>query len=151
MIYVTVGTDVHDFSRLVKEMDKIALRRKVVMQIGNTVYEPRNAEWFRFETNQRIDELYQKADVIVTHAGAGSIIRSLKNGKVPIVVPRLKKYGEHVNDHQLDLARFLGKRGKVIPIARIEDLKGRIKKRYLPLKKDSSLAVRLAAYLEGIE
>jgi len=114
MIYVTVGTDTHDFSRLVRKMDDIALRKDVVMQIGNTRYKPKHARWFHFEKNHVIDSLYKKAEVIVTHAGAGSIIRSLERGKVPVVVPRLQEWGEHINNHQLDLARGMEKKGMVI-------------------------------------
>lgn len=121
MIFVTVGTDEHDFSRLVSAMDAVARTRVVVMQIGHTRYEPRHAQWFRFETNAVIDRLYREADIIVTHAGAGSIIQALAHGKIPVVVPRQKKYGEHINDHQYDLAQAMSRRGKAV-LATIEEL-----------------------------
>jgi len=144
MIFVTVGTDEHDFSRLVKKMDE--LPGKNVMQIGHTKYEPKKAEWFRFEKNSVIEGLYKKADIIVTHGGAGSIIRSLKGGKVPIVVPRLKKHGEHLNDHQLDLARGLEGKGRVVLVEDVE-LLGKMIKRRKASGADCSLAGRIESFL----
>ena len=44
-----------------------------------------------------------KADVVITHGGTGAIIGAVKKRKKVIAVPRLKKYGEHVDDHQLQL------------------------------------------------
>jgi len=152
MIYVTVGTDTHDFSRLVREMDGIACRRKVVMQIGYTRYEPAHAAWFRFEKNRVIDSLYKKADAVVTHAGAGSIIRSLTSGKIPLVVPRLRRFGEHINDHQLDLARGLAQRGKVVLIEDVSRLEHAIgAKRKKGLVRDGRLVTRLEQWLVEYE
>jgi UDP-N-acetylglucosamine transferase subunit ALG13 len=152
MIYVTVGTDSHDFSRLVRAMDTAAFGEKVVMQIGNTEYEPKNAEWFRFEKNRVMESFYRKADVIVTHAGAGSIIRSLTNGKIPVVVPRLKEHGEHVNNHQLDIARALGKKGVVVLVEDLALLRKAIKTRKKARTKPGNTLVRAVKnYLEEYE
>lgn len=150
MIFVTVGTDTHDFSRLVRKMDDIALRKDVVMQIGNTRYKPKHARWFHFEKNHVIDSLYKKTEVIVTHAGAGSIIRSLGQGKVPVVVPRLKKYREHINNHQLDLARALSKKKRIIVVTDMEHLEMHLTKRKFLPKKNGMLLKRLNKYLEGL-
>ena len=150
LIFVTVGTDQHDFSRLVRKMDEIARRKSVIMQIGWTKFEPRNAEWFRFESNKRIDELYRSADIIVTHGGAGSIIRSLKEGKVPVVVPRRADFGEHVNNHQLDLGRSLEKKREVALVEDVNEIKGKLKKRLIKKKPGAGLPERLAGYLKGI-
>lgn len=116
MIFVTVGTDEHNFSRLVKEVDKIApeIGNDIVVQLGYTQYEPRNCKSFHFTSFERIEKLNQKSNIIITHAGAGSIIKALKYGKRPIVVPRRKKYNEHINDHQLDLAKKMSKEDKII-------------------------------------
>jgi len=151
MIYVTVGTDNHDFSRLIEAMDELNTKEKVVIQLGNTTYRPKNKEWFTFESNERIEELYIKSDVIITHAGAGSIIRSLKNGKVPIVVPRLKKYGEHINNHQMDIASALAKRGKIVVVENVGDLEKEIKKRKRDFVEDHSLVKKIKKYLEAHE
>lgn len=124
MIFVTVGTDNHDFSRLVKKADEIAKKRKykIVAQTGNTKYMPKNMEFFRFTSPEKLDYYYKKSETIITHGGAGSIINSLKHGKVPIVVPRLKKFNEHINDHQMELAIALQKRGKVVAVSNVQNL-----------------------------
>lgn len=123
MIFVTVGV-MYGFDRLVKEMDEIAGRiaEAVVMQIGETTYKPKNARYFRFTSNEEIDRLYEDARVVVCHAGVGSIVTALEHGKPVIAVPRRKKYGEHVDDHQLEIARELEKEGAIIAIYNISDL-----------------------------
>ena len=151
MIFVTVGTDTHDFSRLVKAMDDIAQKRKVVMQIGHTQFRPQHAKWFSFESNAAIDVLYRDADIIVTHGGAGSIIRSLKEGKIPVVVPRLRMYGEHVNDHQRDLARSLSAKGKVVIVEDVATLAKSVRKRTHTFKTESELVRRLQQELAKYE
>ncbi len=152
MIYVTVGTDNHDFSRLIKEADSVAKKTKdkIIMQIGHTKHEPKNCEWFRFTSSERIENLYKTADIIITHGGAGSIINSLKYGKIPIVIPRLKKFDEHVNDHQLDLVRALEKRGKVVAIYNIKDLENGLEKiKGFKIAKKIKEKLKIISILEG--
>ena len=146
MIFVTVGTHYQGFERLVKKMDEIAgkIDDEVIMQIGYTKYEPKNAEWFRFlEREEDILELYKKADVIVAHAGAGTLLTALSFGKPVVVVPRLKKFGEHVDDQQLELAEALESMGKAIAVYDIEKLEDAIKKakslKYKPVKRERRL------------
>jgi UDP-N-acetylglucosamine transferase subunit ALG13 len=154
MIFVTVSG--LPFERLIKMMDNISknLNEKVIMQIGRTQYEPKNAEWFRFETSEKIEELYKNARIIITHGGAGSIIKSLSYNKIPIVVPRYKKFGEHINDHQLDLTKFLDKRGYILAVYDINDLKNKIKikskQKILPTKKEK-LVNFLKNWIENIK
>ena len=158
MIFVTVGTHYQGFERLVKKMDEIAgkIDDEVIMQIGYTKYEPKNAEWFRFlEREGDILELYKKADVIVAHAGAGTLLTALSFGKPVVVVPRLKKFGEHVDDQQLELAEALESMGEAIAVYDIKKLEDAIKKakssKYEPVKRDKRLANFLKEYLRGIE
>ena len=56
----------------------------------------------------------ETADLLILHAGAGSVIHAIQAGKVPVVMPRQAKYGEHVDDHQLEFARALAEMGKVV-------------------------------------
>lgn len=155
MIFVTVGTHYQGFERLVKKMDEIAgkIDDEVIMQIGYTKYEPKNAKWFRFlEREEDILELYKKADVIVAHAGAGTLLTALSFGKPIVVVPRLKKFGEHVDDQQLELAEALESMGKAIAVYDIEKLEEAIKKarslKYKPIKRERRLANFLKEYLQ---
>ena len=123
MILVTIGL-MYGFDRLIKEMDKIAGRvdEAVIMQIGETTYKPKNAEYFRFTSNEEIDRLYEDARVVVCHAGVGSILTALEHGKPVIAVPRRKKYGEHVDDHQLEIARELEKEGRIRVVCDVGEL-----------------------------
>jgi UDP-N-acetylglucosamine transferase subunit ALG13 len=114
----------YGFERLVKEMDRIAGRigEVVIMQIGETTYKPKNARYFRFASNEEIDRLYEDARVVVCHAGVGSILTALEHGKIVIAVPRRKKYGEHVDDHQLEIARELEKEGRITVVCDVGGL-----------------------------
>ena len=109
MILVTVGTHDQGFDRLVRSMDQLAIQfdERVIIQRGSSTYRPRYAEHFRFTTNQKMTNLIQEARVVVCHAAAGAIILSLNYGKPLVLVPRLRKFGEHLDDHQLELAQAL--------------------------------------------
>lgn len=124
MIFVTVGTHNQSFERLVKKADEIAGRisERVVIQIGHTKYKPRNAEFFDLASREKMEQLNKEARVVISHGGAGSIIFALQFRKPLIVVPRLKKFNEHVNDHQLELAKQLEREGKLITVYYIEEL-----------------------------
>lgn len=108
MIFLTVGTE-FPFDRLVRAIDELigdgVLHEPVFGQIGHTRHRPRHMHWV--ETLER--ELYaQKMEdcrAVISHAGMGTIIAALKLGKPLLVLPRLKKYGEVVNDHQIGTAR----------------------------------------------
>ena len=132
MIFITVGTHDQGFERLISAMDKLAGKRKikerVVMQIGSSKYIPKNAEWFRYIGYKRMEELNKKAKIIVTHGGAGSILTALSLDKPTIAVPRLKKMGEAINNHQLDLVKKLEKKGKIIAVYDIKNLNNTILK-----------------------
>lgn len=122
---MTIGL-MYGFDRLIKEMDEIAGRvgEEVIMQIGETTYEPKNARYFRFASKEEMDGLYDDARVVVCHAGVGSILTALEHGKPVIAVPRRKKYGEHIDDHQLDISGELEKQGRITVVCDGGDLEG---------------------------
>lgn len=113
MIFVTLGTMYLDFPRLVDAMDEIARDsgEDVVIQTGMAQRNPQYARHFAFAPREEIHELIRQSRVVVTHAGIGSVIDVLRAGRPLVVVPRLKRYGEHNNDHQLDLAEAIVRRG----------------------------------------
>jgi beta-1,4-N-acetylglucosaminyltransferase len=123
LIFVTVGMHTKGFDRLLKTMDEIAATsgEEVVMQIGHTSFRPQNAKWFDFTDEEGIKEWCKKARVVVTQP-AMSIIDAQEQGTPVIAVPRLKKYGEVIDDHQLYFARELERQGKVIAIYDVEKL-----------------------------
>lgn len=106
-IFVTTGTA--PFPRLIRKMDGVAksVGMKVVMQIGKTDYAPMNAEYFRFTSYEKIRRLNKNARVVISHGGIGCIMAALEEGATLIIVPRLKKFGEHYDNHQLEIAEVL--------------------------------------------
>ncbi len=108
-IFVTVGTQL-PFDRLVKQVDWWAGSNHctVFAQIGRTQMQPRNIEWRDFLEVEEANERIRSADLLITHAGMGTILTRLETGKPLIVMPRIASLGEHRNDHQLATVRRLG-------------------------------------------
>lgn len=126
MIFVTVGT-ARDFERLVKKADELGKKYKIVIQRGQTKYRPRNCKYFDFIIDRdRFLRYIKMAEVVVTHAGVGTIINSLTERKPTVVVPRRKMFNEHKNDHQMDIARELEKRKKIVACYDIKKLEEKI-------------------------
>lgn len=129
MIFVTIGMHVKGFERLVKKIDEIAgkIDEEVIIQIGTTKYKPKNARYFRFGSYSKIQELSQKARVVVAHAGTGSVITSLEQNTPIIIVPRRKKYNEVIDDQQLDFAEMMEKRDGITVVYNLEELEKALK------------------------
>lgn len=149
MIFATVGTHNQGFERLIKKLDEIAAKidDEVIMQIGYTDYKPENAKWFKFVDMEKIMKLYKNADIIVTHVGAGSLLDSLSCEKPIIAVPRLKRFGEAINDQQLELAEFLQTKN-ISVIMDIEDLEYNLLKPNFKVQKNSLNDKKLINFLK---
>lgn len=76
---------------------------KVFAQIGYSDYKPQNYSYKEFLDREKFSDAMSEADIVITHGGTGAIIGAVKKGKKVIAVPRLAAYGEHVDDHQLQL------------------------------------------------
>ena len=100
MILVTLGTQKQQFTRLLDYIENSKIKDEIIVQAGHTKYESKKMQIFDFIGYDKMSELVDKADLIITHAGTGSITGPLKKGKLVIACPRLAKYGEHVDDHQ---------------------------------------------------
>lgn len=152
MIFVTVGTHTQSFNRLLEEMDSVAKKtgKKIIAQIGHSSYEPKNMEWFRFRDS--IDDLYKKADIVVCHGGAGSILNALTNKKSVIAVPRYKKFDEHVNDHQIELVKKMEQEGKIIAVYNIKKMKAAISnaKKLKKLKMENRVCREIEKFLNTL-
>lgn len=107
MIFVTVGTNEAPFDRLVAAVAALPPGEKLVVQTGSSNLRPAHATCHEYLPYERVLEHCRHARVVVTHAGVGSVMTAMSCGKRPIVVPRLARYGEAVDDHQLDWARRL--------------------------------------------
>ncbi len=157
MIFVTIGM-VYGFNRLIKKMDEISqtIDEDVVMQIGESSYLPKNTKYFRYASKKDINKYYEEARIIVCHSGIGSIMVGLDSGKPIMVIPRLKIYGEAVDDHQVEIAKELQKRGKINVCYNIEDLEILLKN-IKEINKDnikhnkSSLVINLEIFLKSLE
>ena len=124
MIYVTIGTMHLPFARLIRKMDEIARAtdERIVVQTGLDNVLPEHCEHFDFKAREEVEAIQREARVIVAHAGIGSVIDALKT-RVPLIfVPRLAKFGEHNNDHQLEMAKVMDERGWGRIVVDIEDL-----------------------------
>ena len=155
MIFVTVGMHTAGFERLVEKMDEIAgrLKEEVIIQIGSAKYKPANAKYFDFTTGEEITELCRKARVVVTH-GAMSIVDALEQGTPVVAVPRLQKYGEVINDHQLYLVQELEKEGRLTAVYDVDELDEALKNagiRPAKLVKDRRLVNALKGYIAQFE
>ena len=132
MILVTLGTQDKSFERLLKqidkEIDKGTIKDKVIVQAGHTKYNSKNMEIFTLVTPNELEEYIKNCDLLITHGGVGSILSGLKYGKKIIAVPRLSKYGEHNNDHQLQLIDKFSSDGYIIPCYEVKDLEESLKK-----------------------
>jgi UDP-N-acetylglucosamine transferase subunit ALG13 len=132
MILVMLGTQNNSFERLLKELDKLKekkiIKEKIIVQAGYTKYKSNNLEIFDFIEKDKLEKYQDKAEIIITHGGVGSIISSLKKGKKVIAVPRLKEYDEHVNNHQKDIIESFSKNGFIIGINDVKELEEAYKK-----------------------
>lgn len=126
MILVLLGTQNNSFHRLLEEIQKNIengnIKEKVVVQKGYTKFESKDMEIYDQLPSDELKKLIDKANIVITHGGVGSIITSIEKGKKVIAVPRLKKYKEHVNDHQLDIINSFSEMGYIIGIHEVEEL-----------------------------
>ena len=120
MILITLGTQDKSFKRLLdavqQQIDNGNIKDKVIVQAGHTKYNSEDMEIFDLIPYEKFDEYVNKCDILITHGGVGSIITGLKNNKKVIAAPRLSKYKEHTNDHQLQIIDNFTKAGYILPL-----------------------------------
>lgn len=131
MIYVTVGAGVggQEFDRLIKKMDEIAphFEEEFIVQLGASRYIPQNMKWFDYVPYEESLEYFRKAQLVIGHCGAGTIVNALNFGKTLIVVPRIVKFNEHSDDHQLEMAALLERSQTARVVYDVEDLESVIR------------------------
>ena len=159
MIFLTVGTQ-FPLDRLVKAVDKTIdqglLDEEVLAQIGQSSYQPRNFKKSTdFLEKQLFDQWMEKASKVISHAGIGSITMALDAAKPLLVMPRLRRYGEVVNDHQVDIARKFGQCGYLLAAYDIEELPEKIQslKSFVPQKRNTQsekVAERISKFLNQL-
>lgn len=132
MIFVTVGNSIKgvEFERLIGKIDEIAgdLDEEVVAQIGFIEKHPKNIRWFSYLSFTEVIEYFEKASIIIGHSGVGTVINAMTYKKPLVLVPRSSAYGEHFDDHQMELADQLRGRDGIFVVDDVEDLKPTIAK-----------------------
>lgn len=132
MIFVTLGTQKFQLNRLLKLIDNLVEQGKITgeifVQTGNSDYSPKNCGSARFLNKEEFDACISKADIVITHSGVGTIVAAAKRKKPTIVFPRLEKYNEHVDDHQLEIAKAFEKKGYALCCGDGDDLAALIEK-----------------------
>ena len=113
MILVLTGTHQQQFNRLLEAVDALALP-DVIAQTGHSTFQPRGTchQSLPFEDVQR---LLREADIVICHAGTGTVMSALAAGKCPVVAPRFVQFGEHVDNHQIELVAALAENDLIIP------------------------------------
>jgi len=159
LIFVTVGTQKFPFDRLFIELDNLVdsgkINEEIIAQIGFSKYKPKNYQSFEMVDSATMNEFIDKASILITHGGTSSIIQGLKKEKKVLVVPRRKKYGEHVDDHQVEIAQMFYELGLIEMVIDIEELHEKLlimnNKEYKKYESDkSSLLNSISEYLEGL-
>lgn len=118
MLFITLGSQKFQFDRLLKTVDELVksgmIKEPVFAQTGYSNYRPQYYEYKPFLNREEFVKLEEKSDIVITHGGTGAIIGAVKKGKKVIAVPRLAKFGEHVDDHQLQLLKKFEKMNIII-------------------------------------
>ena len=126
MIYVAVGTQKFQLNRLLKKLDDLiadgVIREEVVAQIGYSDYQPQHYTFKDFFSKDEFNNNIEKCSLLITHSGVATIIAGLKCSKPVIVVPRLAKFGEHVDDHQMQIAESFSSQNYVMMCRENDDL-----------------------------
>lgn len=130
MILVTLGTHELPFTRLIKQVEKLKIngiiKDEVIVQSGNTPYKSNYLNIQPFFSIENMDKLYDKADLIITHGGTGSIILGVKKQKKVIAAARLKKYNEHNDDHQVEIIEQFKNTGYILELSENDRLENKM-------------------------
>ena len=118
MIFVTVGSRNYPFDRLFKKLDELyeagVLKDDMFAQVGTSTYQPKHYMYKDYISQEEFLKKVKEADIVVSHGASGSIMKALNEGKKVIVVTRLEKYGEHINDHQIQNNEAFGSNNYVL-------------------------------------
>lgn len=118
MIFVTVGSRNYPFDRLFEKLDELyekgILTDSLFAQTGTSAYIPKHYEYKDFISPEEFIDKINEADIVVSHGASGSIMKALNAGKKVIAVTRLEKYGEHINDHQIQNNEAFSSNGYVL-------------------------------------
>lgn len=125
--FVTVGVERKPFGRLLRAVDRLVadgvLSGETLVQTGHNDFEPCYGLYQKFLSFDDMVNAVRSADMVIAHAGVGSVLLCRQLGKVPLVVPRSGDLGEHVDNHQLEFARMMDAQGFVIMAPTPDDMR----------------------------
>ena len=142
MIFLTVGTQ-FPFDRLVNAVDRAIddnlIDKEIFAQVGENSYTPRNFKSVNFLDKPRFDSYIRQSSAVISHAGMGTITITLEHEKPLLVMPRRKKYGEVVNDHQVAIAKRFEELNHLLVAYETEELPHKLKqmKTFVPRKRET--------------
>lgn len=126
MLFLTVGSQQFQFNRLIEAMDNLIesglIKDAAFAQTGASTYVPKSFPSKAYLDRGQFGDLMHACDVVVAHGGTGAIIGAIKQGKKVIAVPRLSRFGEHVDDHQIEIVRQFADMGLIEPCYDVESL-----------------------------
>lgn len=126
MILVLLGTQKHQFTRLLEALETALIDGKInqtiLAQNGHTNFKSKHMKLIGFVDQSELDTLIQEADFVICHGGAGSIFKCLEYGKKVIAVARSSLFDEHFNDHQVDIVQQLSDLGYILAVGELKNL-----------------------------
>jgi len=160
MIFITVGTYPLQFDRLIEAVDMVIkdgfVGDDIFAQTGACNYKPGYMEYTSMLTKSDFDTHFKDANSIIGHAGMGTISMALDLDKPILVMARMSKYKEHVNDHQVSTADMFEKLGHVLVAHKMEELPEKINAldTFIPARRKTTphlVADRIAEYLINLQ
>jgi len=158
MIFLTVGTQ-FPFDRLVKAVDQAVERNgcdiEVFAQIADSSYQPHCFDAVSYLQKEDFDRNMREASAIISHAGMGTITAALENNKPMLVMPRLRKYHEVVNDHQVAIARKFEQMGHLVAAYSEEEVPDKVRtlERFVPterMKCVDAVTQRISSFIQQV-
>ena len=134
MIFVTLGTQDKHFPRLLEAVEKLDVDEKIIAQVGSTKFKSDKIKIFDYLDSEDFKKYMNDARVIISHAGVGTILKGVQLGKKMIVAARIKKYREHVNDHQKQILDNFSSEGYILPLYDFEKLSELLNVEFVPNK-----------------
>ena len=132
MIFVTLGTQDKPFNRLLEEIERLIgegiINDEVVAQIGSTAFDSKKMKCVEYMNKDVFEKAIKNCRYLITHGGVGSIIQGLNHNKKVIAVARLSRYGEHENDHQVEIINQFVKDNYILGCLEVKELAGQIQR-----------------------
>jgi len=141
MIFVTVGSAPYNFKRVLAEIDALApaLSDEVVIQSGYSDYAPCHVRSYSFLPYEKVMEYFKICHLVISHTSAGPLIYARKFNKPLILIPRQKRFNEHIDNHQVDIAKRMENSSKMIEVVYdARELSAAIQRGLLKIDRDSN-------------